>query len=109
MNRKTKAGLLATPVIAALAFGGVALAGGGSDDETNERPIPGSAKDRAGAAALKHVGSGRVAETEVGDEEGYYEVEVARPGGEVDVHLDRGFKVTSTEGDGDERSEADER
>ena len=109
MNRKTKAGLLATPVIAAMAFGGVALAGGGSDDDATERPIPGSAKDRAGAAALKHLGSGRVTETEVGDEEGYYEVEVTRPGGEVDVHLDRDFKVTSTEGDGNESSEADER
>ena len=64
MNRKTKAGLLAAPVIAALAFGGVALAGGAGDDDATERPIPGSAKDRAGAAALKHVGSGRVTETE---------------------------------------------
>ena len=110
MNRKTKAGLLATPVIAALAFGGVALAGGGSDDDANERPIPGSAKDRAGAVAVKHVGGGRVTGTEVGDEEGYYEVEVTRPGGgEVDVHLDRDFKVTSTEDGGNERSEGDKR
>ena len=109
MNRKTKAGLLAAPVIAALAFGGVALAGGAGDDDATERPIPGSAKDRAGAAALKHVGSGRVTETEVGDEEGYYEVEVTRPGGEVNVHLDPDFKVTSTEDDGNERSEGDER
>lgn len=110
MNRKTKAGLLATPVIAALAFGGVALAGGGADDDATEKPIPGSANDRAGAVAVKHVGGGRVTGTEVRDEEGYYEVEVTRPGaGEVDVHLDRDFKVTSTEGDGNEGSEAEER
>ena len=109
MNRKTKAGLLAAPVIAALAFGGVALAGGAGDDDATERPIPGSANDRAGAVAVKHVGGGQVTGTEVGDEEGYYEVEVTRPGGEVDVHLDRDFKVTSTEDDGNERSEGDER
>lgn len=109
MNRKTKAGLLAATAIAAVAFGGVALAGGGGDDDATEKPITGSANDRAGAAALRHVGEGRVTDTEVDDEEGYYEVEVTGPGGEVDVHLDRGFNVTSTEGDENEGSEADER
>ena len=110
MNRKLKAGLIATPVVAALAFGGVALAGGVGDDEGSEKPIPAGAKERAGAAALEHVGDGKVTGTEVGDEEGYYEVEITRPGGgQVDVHMDRGFKVTSTEGEGKEDSEADER
>ena len=110
MNGKIKAGLIATPVVAALAFGGVAIAGGVADDEASERPIPAGQKDRAGAAALKHVGGGEVTATEVGDEEGLYEVEVTRPGGgEVDVHLDRDFTVTSTEGEGDEDSERDER
>lgn len=110
MNRKLKAGLMATPVAAALAFGGVALAGGAGDDEATEKPIPASAKDRAETTALKHVGDGKVTGTEVGDEEGYYEVEVTRPGGgEVDVHLDRSFKVTSTEAEGNEGSEKDER
>ena len=36
----------------------------------------------------------------MGDEEGYYEVEVIRPdGSQVDVHLDRDFNVLSTPAD----------
>jgi hypothetical protein len=38
-----------------------------------------------------------VTETEVGDEESYYEVEVTRPdGSQVDVQLDRDFNVVSS-------------
>lgn len=64
----------------------------GLDD--NETPIQGAALTKASEAALKHVGGGRVSETEVGDEEGYYEVEVTRPdGSQVDVHLAKDFSV----------------
>ena len=38
--------------------------------------------------------------TEVRDEEGYYEVEVTKDGSEVDVHLDRNFKVLDQSADG---------
>jgi hypothetical protein len=42
-----------------------------------------------------------VTETEVGDEEGYYEVEVTRAdGSQVDVHLDRSFGVIDSSADG---------
>jgi uncharacterized membrane protein YkoI len=72
----------------------------GQDDAT-EQPITASALDRASETALAHVGGGEVTETEVGDEEGYYEVEVTRAdGSQVDVHLNRGFDVLGTEGDG---------
>ena len=38
--------------------------------------------------------------SEVGDEEGYYEVEVTLDdGSQVDVHLDRSFKVIDSSGD----------
>jgi uncharacterized membrane protein YkoI len=73
----------------------------GQDDDATEQPITGSALDRASETALAHVGGGEVTETEVGDEEGYYEVEVTRAdGSQVDVHLNRGFDVLGTEGDG---------
>ena len=73
----------------------------GRDDDATEKPITGSSLDRASRAALAHVGGGEVTETEVGDEEGYYEVEVThQDGSQVDVHLDRGFEVLRTEGDG---------
>ena len=73
----------------------------GRDDDAAEQPITGSPLEKASEAALDHVGGGEVTGTEVGDEEGYYEVEVTRAdGSQVDVHLDRGFDVLGTEGDG---------
>jgi hypothetical protein len=106
MNPKLKVTLIAGSIIAALAVGGVAIAGAaGGDDDGSERPIGGAALDRASAAALDHTGGGRVTDTEVGDEESYYEVEVTRDdGSQVDVQLDRGFQVVGSDGD-DERGE----
>ena len=103
MTGKIKGALIAGAVVAALAAGGVALAGAtGGDDDGSEKPITGSALDRASSAALAHTGGGRVTETELGDEEGYYEVEVTRDdGSQVDVHLDREFNVLSGQADDD--------
>jgi uncharacterized membrane protein YkoI len=87
--------LITLTAVGALAAGGTAIAAGGDDDAT-ERPIPASALERAEAAALAEE-PGRVTETEVGDEESYYEVEVTRPdGSQVDVQLDRDFEVVSS-------------
>ncbi|OFW72781.1 MAG: hypothetical protein A2Y55_01580 [Actinobacteria bacterium RBG_16_68_12] len=89
---------------------GIAIGAGGRDDD---RPITGSALARASAAALDHTGGGRVTETEVGDEEGYYEVEVTRAdGSQVDVHLDRNFNLlggaADTEAPDDQDSPSDD-
>jgi hypothetical protein len=95
--------IITIAVIGALAAGGgaIAAAAGGGDDDEAERPITGSALAKARAAALAHT-PGRVTGTEAGDEEGAYEVEVTRPdGSQVDVHLDRGFRVLTAEGDRD--------
>ncbi len=87
---------------------GIAAAGSGDDSEP---AITGEALDRASAAALEHTGGGRVTGTEVGDEEGFYEVEVTLDDGrQVDVHLDRGLTVLDSvsdddEGDGSEANE----
>ncbi|MGH9242812.1 MAG: hypothetical protein ACRD29_00520 [Acidimicrobiales bacterium] len=100
MPRQTK-WIVATAASALAVVGigtGIAVAAGGDD---NEAPISGDALDRASAAALEHTGGGRVTETEVGDEEGYYEVEVTLDDGtQVDVHLDEAFNVLGSEGDG---------
>jgi len=78
---------------------GMAVANGAGDRET---PITGPALTSASAAALRHTGGGRVTGTEVGDEEGDYEVEVTRAdGSQIDVHLDRGFHVLGTDADRD--------
>ena len=71
----------------------------GGDD--NEPPITGDALEQASAAALEHTGGGEVTETEVGDEESYYEVEVTLDDGtQVDVQLDDEFNVVGDETDG---------
>jgi uncharacterized membrane protein YkoI len=103
MNDKLKGALITGTVIAALAVGGVAIAGAaGGDDDGDERAISGTALERASAAALDHTGGGRVTETETGDEESYYEVEVTRgDGSQVDVQLNRDFEVVDSEGDDD--------
>ena len=64
---------------------------------TSDKPITGSAYDRATAAALAETHGGKVTETEVNDEESYYQVEVQKPDGtQVDVNLDRAFNVVKT-------------
>jgi hypothetical protein len=77
-----------------------ALTFGVAEASHAEEPITGEALERASAAALAYTGGGEVTDTEVGDEEGYYEVEVTLPGGrQVDVHLDASFKVIDAEGE----------
>ncbi len=92
--------VLVTVVILALGAlsAGIAIAAGSRDGD--ERPITGAALARASAAAFDFTGGGRVTGTEVGDEEGYYEVEVTRAdGSQVDVRLDSAFNVLGGAGD----------
>ena len=99
MKRKTKGIVLAVATVGAIGAGtGIAVGAGGDDAEA---PITGDALDKAEAAALEYTGEGKVTDTEVGDEESYYEVEVSLPGGdETDVQLDRDFNVVGSETDG---------
>ena len=107
MRKRTKT-IISGAVALAVAAGGVgAAAAGGGDDA--EAPIEGSALDRASAAALEHTRGGRVTDTEVGDEESLYEVEVTRDdGSQVDVQLDRGFDVVGAEADDESERRDDE-
>ena len=110
MKNKTKTVVTSIAAVAVLAVGGTAIAGaaGGGDDDATDKAISGQALDRASSAALAETGGGKVTETEVGDEEGAYEVEVTRAdGSKVDVHLDKGFNVLSSVGDNDGSGEKD--
>ena len=72
-----------------------------SDDAASQKPITGPALDRATKVALAETGGGRVSETEVNDEESYYQVEVTLDdGSHVDVNLDRAFIVVKTKHEG---------
>lgn len=67
-------------------------------EEETDVPITGSALEKASSVALRHIGEGRVTDTEIGDEDGYYEIEITLDNGrEVDVHLDENFNVLSVE------------
>ena len=73
-----------------------------SPEDTNETDIPitGPDLDRASEVAINHLGGGTVTETEIEDEESYYEVEVTLDdGSQVDVQLDENFNVVGTEKD----------
>jgi uncharacterized membrane protein YkoI len=103
----------ALAAVAALGVGGAAIASaaGGGDSSTAQesvedakegpdQAIGGSDLDKASAAALQHTGGGTVSDTEVGDEESYYEVEVTLDdGSQTDVQLDRSFNVVGSEAD----------
>jgi uncharacterized membrane protein YkoI len=96
--------IIITSAIAAAALSvgiaGAVVAGQGGDD--NELPITGDALTKATAAALAHTGGGTVTETEVGDEDSLYEVEVTLDDGrQVDVQLDENFAVVGSEDDSD--------
>ncbi len=94
MNRKKLAATAAAAAILALGgVSGIAYATGGDSAEQATGPNI----EKAKSAALDHANGGRVSGTEVGDEEGYYEIEVTRDdGSQVDVHLDRDLNVLGT-------------
>jgi len=96
MNRKKLAATAATAAI--LALGGVSGIAYATGDSSEQATGPGI--EKAKSAALDHANGGRVSGTEVGDEEGYYEIEVTRDdGSQVDVHLDRGLNILGTSAD----------
>jgi uncharacterized membrane protein YkoI len=97
--------ILALVLAVAAIAAGIAIGAGGQDDET---PITGTALTRASDAALAHTGGGRVTDTEAGDEEGAYEVEVTLDdGSQVDVHLDASFAVLGDEAEGPREDDQD--
>jgi uncharacterized membrane protein YkoI len=110
MSSRTKKGLIVAGVVAVLGVGGAAVAVGtdeAGDDDATQKSISGPALQKASDAALEHTGGGTVTETEVGDEESYYEVEVTTDEGQTDVQLDKNFNVVSSEGDSDDEGDDD--
>ena len=84
----------------------VAMAGGiaaADADGDSDQELTGPTRDRAVAAALAATGGGTVLETEVGDDNAAYGVEVRLADGrQVEVNLDKTFKVVSQEPDEDQ-------
>jgi len=101
MHRRTKFGIAVGAAAAAIALtAGTGLAGGVGGEDGDEVSITGEALLSASAAALAHTGGSRVTDTEVGDEESYYEVEVTlADGSQVDVQLDKDFTFVGSKTD----------
>ena len=90
--KKRKVLLAVAAAAVMLLVAGVAYANGSDSSEQ----ATGSDIEKAKSVALDHTNGSQVTGTEIGDEEGYYEVEVTRDdGSQVDVHLDRDFNVLS--------------
>lgn len=101
LSTKRMAVVIAGTAVLTLGAVGGAFAIAGGDDR--ERPIPAADLAQAERAALEATGGGTVTETEAGDEESVYEVEVTLDdGAQVDVQLDGDFEVVGTESDDDE-------
>jgi uncharacterized membrane protein YkoI len=108
MNRKLVSIAACILVLGAISAS-IAIAAGGGD----EKPLTGSALEKATAAALARTGGGTVVETETGDDGAAYEVEVRLADGtEVEVSLDENFKVmdqaTHDDGAADEQEGPDD-
>jgi len=105
-KRMTMIGGLAAAAALAAA-GGLAAAG---IDDGDDQPLTGETYTKAVAAALAHTGGGTVTETAIGDDGAAYEVEVRKDdGGQVEVQLDREFRVIGSEADDDGDSNADDK
>jgi uncharacterized membrane protein YkoI len=104
-----KTGLVAAVVALLLLIGaGVAYATGSGGD-SSEQQATGPGIEKAKSVALDHTNGGQVSGTEVGDEEGYYEVEITKDdGSQVDVHLDKNYNVLSTPADHEGPDDQDE-
>ena len=101
--------LLSFIAIAALAgglSGGLLAATGGGGG--NDVPITGPAYDQAIEVALAHTGGGTVTETELGDGNAAYEVEIRLDDGrQVEVELDANFNVIGSGPDDDGANDND--
>lgn len=110
MNARTLLIAAAALAIVLLVGAGVAYATGssGGDDSSEQQVTGGAGIEKAKSVALDYTNGGQVSGTEIGDEEGYYEVEVTRDdGSQVDVHLDRDFNVLSTPADNESPDDKD--
>jgi uncharacterized membrane protein YkoI len=105
MRRRTR--WIATAGLAVAMAGGIAAAAAGGD---TDQELTGATRDRAVAAALAATGGGTVLETEAGDDGAAYGVEVRLADGrQVEVNLDKSFRVVAQEPDEDKPGEDERR
>jgi hypothetical protein len=105
MNKRAKWLVAAGLAVAGVVGGAGAVMASNAEDDAQ---LSGESRDRAIAAARAHVGEGEVTDTEIGDDGAAYGVEILKVDGvQVEVNLDRDYKVTGTEADDDSGSDDD--
>ena len=105
MNKRTKWMVGAGLAVAVVVGGAGTVLATAADDDAQ---LTGESRDRAVAAARAHVGEGEVTDTELGDDGAAYGVEIRKPdGAQVEVNLDKDYRVTGTEADDDSGPEDD--
>lgn len=105
MNKRTRWMVGAGVAVAVVVGGAGAVLATNADDDA---PLTGESRDRAVAAAKAHVGEGEVTDTEVGDDGAAYGVEIRKAdGAQVEVNLDKDYKVIGTEADDDSGPDED--
>ncbi len=93
----------AAATVLLLVGAGVAYAAGSGGDPSGQ--ATGTNLDKAKSVALDHV-NGHVTGSEVGDEEGAYQIEVTKAdGSQVDVNLDKNFNVINAQSDNEGQDE----
>ena len=103
MNAKKTIGAAAVALLL-LVGGGVAYANGSGSSSGQST---GTDLEKAKSVALQQV-NGRVTGSEVGDEEGAYQIEVTRPDGtQVDVNIDKNFNVINAQADNEGQDSRD--
>ncbi|MEW6476756.1 MAG: hypothetical protein AB1679_31255 [Actinomycetota bacterium] len=106
MRKRTKLILAAGLTVAAVVGGAGAVMATDADDDA---PLTGEQRDKAVAAAKAHVGEGQVTDTEMGDDGAAYGVEILKPDGvQVEVNLDRDYRVTGSEPDDDSADDGED-
>jgi uncharacterized membrane protein YkoI len=104
----TRAKMLVVAAAAAMLLlvgAGVAYATGSGGDPSGQ--AAGTNLDKAKSVALQEV-NGQVTGSEVGDEEGAYQIEVTRPDGtQVDVNIDKNFNVINAQADNEGQDSPD--
>ena len=105
MNKRAKWLVAAGLAVAGVVGGAGAVLAANADDDAQ---LTGESRDRAIASARAHVGEGDVTDTEIGDDGAAYGVEIRKPdGAQVEVNLDKDYRVTGTEADDDSGPEDD--
>jgi uncharacterized membrane protein YkoI len=97
--------IVAAAALMLLVGAGVAYASGSGGDTSGQATGPNL--DKAKSVALEQV-NGQVTGSEVGDEEGAYQIEVTKADGtKVDVNIDKNFNVINAQADNEGQDSQD--